>query len=281
MSHRVATAVAHVDGVAPTRLARVITNSRAGSAVAPRSGGYPVVLFSPGYGVTRAMYTTLYEDLASHGFVVAAIDHTLEAPAVEFPDGAIVRRRFPADASGVAFKAIDLRLRDTRLVLAKLPNVNTSEPLRGALDLRRIGMFGHSLGGLTAIRSLADEKTLRAGLDLAGSVFGLPWRARIHQPVMILDGSQRESTLAHLWPRLAGPRTWITIPSARHLDFSDWAVLGDSLAPNPAVRSQLGPGFMDSEIALVRSYVLTFFDRYLRNGQSKLLTNPPANVIVH
>jgi predicted dienelactone hydrolase len=33
------------------------------------------VLFPPGFGVERELYAGLAEDLASHGYVVLAIDH--------------------------------------------------------------------------------------------------------------------------------------------------------------------------------------------------------------
>lgn len=38
-------------------------------------GKLPVLLFSPGSGVFRADYTSLYEDLASHGYLVVAVSH--------------------------------------------------------------------------------------------------------------------------------------------------------------------------------------------------------------
>ena len=55
-----------------------------------RRGGWPVVLFSPGFGVERELYAGLVEDLASHGYVVVSIDHPHDAGVVEFPDGRVV-----------------------------------------------------------------------------------------------------------------------------------------------------------------------------------------------
>ena len=45
-------------------------------AAAPRAGRHPVVLFSHGYGGHRRQSTFLCTHLASHGYVVAAVDHT-------------------------------------------------------------------------------------------------------------------------------------------------------------------------------------------------------------
>lgn len=56
---------------------------------APREGRFPVVLFSHGLASTRIQNTAMMEDLASHGFICAACDHTWDAAVVRFPDGDI------------------------------------------------------------------------------------------------------------------------------------------------------------------------------------------------
>ena len=70
-------------------LPQVKTNSCLNAPVA--SGAHPVVVFTQGYTGTFTDYTFLCEDLASLGYVVASIDHTYEATAVEFPDGRVVK----------------------------------------------------------------------------------------------------------------------------------------------------------------------------------------------
>ncbi|MFJ2055264.1 hypothetical protein ACIOMM_04905 [Streptomyces sp. NPDC087908] len=49
----------------------------------------PLVVLSPGFTRSRATLTSLGEDLASHGYVAAAIDHTHETAATVFPDGRV------------------------------------------------------------------------------------------------------------------------------------------------------------------------------------------------
>lgn len=50
---------------------------------------------SPGYAQDRALDTTLVEDLASRGYVVASIDHPYDATEVEFPGNRLVLRQQP------------------------------------------------------------------------------------------------------------------------------------------------------------------------------------------
>ncbi len=64
----------------------------------PGSGRFPVVIFSPGAGVKALLYTSLQQELASHGFVVAALEHPYDVPVVVLPGGTeIVRCRETSD----------------------------------------------------------------------------------------------------------------------------------------------------------------------------------------
>src|SRR3954453_7416385 len=66
-------------------LPHVRVHARAGARAA--RGRLPVVLFSPGGNTSRILYQALAEDLASHGYLVIAVDHG-EAP-VELPNGRV------------------------------------------------------------------------------------------------------------------------------------------------------------------------------------------------
>ena len=69
------------------------------------SAACPLVVLSPGFTSPRSTLTALAEDLASHGYVVAGIDHTYESHATAFPDGRVTtclareaRRQGPRDS---------------------------------------------------------------------------------------------------------------------------------------------------------------------------------------
>src|SRR5262249_3113551 len=103
-------------------LPHVSTNSCLNAPVA--DGRHPVVVFSPGFTATFTDYTFLLEDLASRGYLVAAINHTYDATAVEFPDGRLEKSLFGShltsythsDAQTLAFVAA-VRLADIKFVL--------------------------------------------------------------------------------------------------------------------------------------------------------------------
>lgn len=60
------------------------------AALPPGDAKYPVVIFAPGGGMKGLTYHAFLEDLASHGWVVAAIDPPYNARAVRFPDGRVL-----------------------------------------------------------------------------------------------------------------------------------------------------------------------------------------------
>ena len=78
-----------ITGVPPDALSTVRTNAVSDATPAGRQRSLPLVVLSPGFTNSRSTLTALAEDLASHGYVVAGIDHTYESFATAFPDGRV------------------------------------------------------------------------------------------------------------------------------------------------------------------------------------------------
>jgi predicted dienelactone hydrolase len=138
-------------------------------------------LFSHGGGSTGFAYTALVECLVSHGYVVAAIEHTYEAAAVVFPDGRVIpyseenmrRMQKPPGASydQMVENAMswirardDVFAADQRFVLDQLVqlNHNNALPFAGQLDLNRVAAVGHSMGGQASIRACQLDDRIKA-----------------------------------------------------------------------------------------------------------------------
>src|SRR5256714_1749996 len=165
---------------------RVQTHAVQGAPFARSAKHSPVLIFSHGGGEARETYTAQLEDLASHGYVVAAITHTYEAVLAAFPDGrhiVLAPNRWPPPARSsieglpASEEANADRLRwwadDIRFVLNNLSRENRvagSSRLQfaGHLDLSRIGAFGHSAGGQAAAHACQVDRRLRACLNQDG-----------------------------------------------------------------------------------------------------------------
>lgn len=69
---------------------KIVSETFDKSPIASGNELFPVITFSPGLGVPVTAYTTLIQEVVSHGFVVVSIEPTYEAPIVIFSDGRLV-----------------------------------------------------------------------------------------------------------------------------------------------------------------------------------------------
>ena len=140
-------------------LIRTHTAWSAELAPAPEAAGWPLIVFDHGLGGFRHQNTFLVEELASHGVVVAAIDHPRDALGTTLPDGTTLPYvGLPAaSAPGYAEAVVALGSRWTADsltllgVLRDLLPVGDLAPFAGALDLGRVVAVGHSTGGGVAV----------------------------------------------------------------------------------------------------------------------------------
>jgi dienelactone hydrolase len=243
---------------------------------------HPVIVFTHGYTGTFTDYTFLFEDLASRGYVVASLDHTSEATAVEFPDGRFVKSVFGShldestwrrDEQSLSF-AVSVRSKDLKFVVDELARLNSGArgPFAGKLDLTRVAVAGHSLGGLAALLGLKQEARFKAAVLLDASV--PDGSASVTDtPVLVLamGREQWSDEECRLWSDLRGPRLAVNLKGAEHLTPSDAVWLA-----NGAIKT--GPMGTEKSIAAVRDYIAAFLDANLRGKPpGALLTRSSAD----
>ena len=84
---------------------------------------FPVVLFSPGLGNSRLIYSAMTQALASKGYIVVSIDHPFDADIVEFPDGSTApAANITTDAQIEA--AVEVRSSDVSFVIDELARLS-------------------------------------------------------------------------------------------------------------------------------------------------------------
>src|SRR5438876_8083595 len=74
-------------------LSRVHAHAMRNSDVSPQQPSYPVVILRAGASAEVWNYSSLAEDLASHGYVVVGFDAPYRTNVVVFPDGRVMGRR--------------------------------------------------------------------------------------------------------------------------------------------------------------------------------------------
>jgi len=283
-SPRIARLVAASDHIPVSITATIATHALAASKPAP--GRHPVVLYSPGSGEMRNDATALVEELASRGFVTVGIDHTGESQFVQFPDGRIVRGTFRDTGPASNTREVRVRVADVAAVLRALPAISRHGLLAGALDLRRIGMFGFSLGGATAAAAMRRLPAIRAGLDLDGTLYGDAVNTPLSRPFLLVGcgwhGSRDDATWRAGWRQLGGFRREIELRRSGHLSFTDIAAFIDRLGlrsryTRAQQRLLLGTIPAPAAITATRQLITAYFDYFLMHDQHALaMLNAPS-----
>ncbi|WP_372458234.1 alpha/beta hydrolase family protein [Streptomyces sichuanensis] len=262
----------------------------------------PVLLYSPGGGDPRTLGTGLAEELASRGYVVVTIDHPGDASEVDFPTATAHREKLrPTVLRGAPtpefFRTmISTRIADTRFVLDRLEALAAGHNpdaegrplppgLGRALDLRRVGVYGHSAGGTTAAEVLYEDRRVRAAVDLEGYLDYPPdasgregelfpvARDGVDRPLLLLgtDGFRDERFNRSWSAMLAHPRGRTRrgrLRNATHWVFTDYAALAPQLqAAGLMTAGDRGTlvGAIDpaTSVPSVRGCVHSFFARHL------------------
>ncbi|MGW1374146.1 alpha/beta hydrolase family protein [Streptomyces sp. NPDC002446] len=278
--------------VPPGSVSLPTTAGHIGAPVAHKAGKLPVVLYSPGRGSDRATGTAIAEDLASRGYLVVTLDDTHESSEVQFPDGRLELSTMPPTTP--ASRVIDARVADTRFVIDQLaaitrghnPDVDHAPLPRGlshAIDTKRIGMFGPSLGGAVVPAAMQADDRIDAGANLDGQFFGPAKAQDLDRPFLLFSSQNHNRDTDRSWDRfwkhLHGERYNLKLRGAEHLSFLDWETFFPQ-APGPFKQTPatlvqtLGTIAPDRAIAIQRTYLAAFFDKHLRHEHSHLLDGP-------
>ncbi|MGB7665677.1 MAG: dienelactone hydrolase family protein, partial [Candidatus Acidiferrales bacterium] len=129
---------------------------------APEPGTYPLILFSHHSAGHRRAATFLTTHLASHGYLVAALDHS----EVIAPELARKAGETPGQTAARMQAVIAGRVPDIRFLLDYLLALPSSLP-EAAIDPSRVGIVGHSFGGWTALATPEADRRVRAIVALA------------------------------------------------------------------------------------------------------------------
>ena len=167
------------------------------AVISKTQSAYPLIIMNHGFGSSKSLQTSQAENLASHGYIVASIDHTYNTFGTLFPDGTLTTNN-----SGALFSANNdyetekdnrdlvgkVLTDDVAFVLDQFEAINSGHilsKLSGKVDMTHVGTIGHSIGGATAYDAAFDER-ITAGVNLDGGLYRINANEGLNKPFLFM-----------------------------------------------------------------------------------------------
>ena len=243
--------------------------------LARSSSPFPVLIFSPGLSWLPPDYSALAASLASRGLIVFGVAAPGFAGPLVYPDGTVSEQTLgPADQA--------VWEQSIRFAAARLRTLNhdSASPFCRRLDLSRLGLFGHSLGGAASMAVAADTPEVSAAANLDGDFMGAAREVRPAQPLLLLSFAPGSRDGLPLLERMGLERSerrrssdWLSVASrsasaqryfldgASHLDVLDAALAAGDLIPERLRANRFGPSPAGRTLAAAAALLDAFFRR--------------------
>ena len=208
----------------------------------------PLVVYNHGMVSFADENTSLMEDLASHGYVVLAIEHAEQMQELQTlnrtrsreqrkQDAVLVRQLKQASrnersslapgyyrASPISSRIVIERARDTSFVLRRVQQIMQAIPgiASAAVDSENVCLIGYSIGGAVSMEAARGSAVALSVVNIDGGMQGSLDAEPIRIPVLMLYSESNDGINDQLLPRHAEK---LTLPGTTHLGFHDFALL--------------------------------------------------------
>lgn len=257
---------------------------------------HPLLLYIPSWSGSRSENMFLLSSLASHGYVVAAMDYpdgeVLNPAASDIPTPADLSApmEFSSEAAFVrTLERAEMRVRsqakDAIFVLDQLTAMrpgNGGSAFSGRLDRTTIGIIGYSFGGAVAFQAAWLDPRIRAVVNMDGWMFGDAARAGFPAPRLYISDDSALPPATDLQSHDAPTRFWaqlnldddrrsrdqlsryggyrLQIAGTRHANFSDRPLL--TAFPRLAGAGPIDPA---RAMFITGRFAAAFFDETLKD----------------
>uniref|UniRef100_A0A674GSU6 1-alkyl-2-acetylglycerophosphocholine esterase n=2 Tax=Taeniopygia guttata TaxID=59729 RepID=A0A674GSU6_TAEGU len=230
---------------------------------------YPLLVFSHGLGAFRTIYSAICIEMASQGFIVAAVEHRDESASATY----YCKRRSVSESQEESMpsmekewiyyrklktgeeerclrhKQVQQRAQECIKALNLILKINSGEEvtnvlhsdfdwnsLKDSVDTSRIAVMGHSFGGATVIESLSKEIRFRCGIAL--DVWMLPvgddiCQNSVQQPLLFINSEkfQWAENILKIKKLISNDtnKKMITIKGSVHQSFPDFTFVSGGI----------------------------------------------------
>ncbi len=226
---------------------------------------FPVIFFTPGISAHGFHKIYLIRNLVCQGYCVIAPDEmnsNNQAKMKTLNNNEMVQQK----------------VYETEFILNQLSKIN-NEPgnkFYKKLDLNNSAAIGYSSGGAATIKALSEDKRFKAGIDLDGIIIPDKGNINLTQPLMFVftnntfigksnSPAKLQKEFENFYQRLQGDSYKLILLGASKYSFTDLPLY------SPIFSSEIGT---DRAHRIINDYVLSFFNKYLKDIGSNLLNAP-------
>jgi predicted dienelactone hydrolase len=269
--------------------AKIHAHSFSDTKISEQQINYPVLLMKSGIGTMATDYTSIAEELASHGYIVVGSDAPYSTWLLRFDDGRLISRTNEgnpgesATITGGSHRILDRLVQiwsqDAHFVLDYLEQLNSSDPSSRffkKLNLNSVGVFGHSFGGATAAQFCLNDPRCKAGVDMDGAPYGTVIKTGLNKPFMFLLADhhgesdsvsvQIKSNVAKIYHSQPENHYWFYLEGAQHFNFSDLPFQKEFLISG--LSGATGTIGEKRGLKIISTCLIAFFDQYLKGYSS-------------
>lgn len=218
---------------------------------------YPVVLYSHGWTGWRGRTAERGADLASHGYVVVAVDH-FDAFGTVFPDGTYLHG--DTTEAGFSNAGMQDRIRDMRLTLDELVRWNAADPIfAGRLDLAKVASMGYSWGGGAAGELGRTDERVKGVIFLDAYLQNVDELSELglFKPQIGIYSVEAGGN-STLFDKATRDAIWFKLKSSVHASFDDYySAFGGSSTQRATART-------------INTYIVWFLNKYLKESSDPM-----------
>ena len=246
---------------------------------------FPIIIFSHGHGGLRTQNTNQIEELVSHGYIVIAPDHTFDSGFIEFPDGEIAYSltATPYDSTYIEtaeifYTRFGYRTDDIKFILNQILTFNIyDDKIFPIMNQDKIGIFGHSFGGMTSFYSGYHFNQIKSCYALDGWFEFLPDSLtikNIDKPIFHLGQNNKGdlkfwndmnfNKLELIMQNNLSSSIMIDIPGSFHYDYTDFTYFS-YLSKKLNFSGSVDPTIMAN---IMNVTLVNFFNKTLKDNKN-------------
>lgn len=270
----------------PFKNLRTVTTNTFEGIPLLEEGSFPLIIYSPGAGGSRFDNLSQIEELVSHGYMVAAIEHPYLTD-IRYANGRFLKAyNYPKSAHpnhNMADLAHDLRVAQIQEVTTEILTraKEDTASIFTQIDAQKTGIFGWSIGGSAAVDLCSNTQLFQAGVNLDGWGFMdiYPGKTRLQAPFLYLRsdikpakkldllGTGKDMEEVKLMDERQVERELQLIENSR-VDVLVYVIKGafhSNLRDHGLLRvSRLGPIYPERCNEIVTQSVRRFFDQHVK-----------------